>query len=211
MNLGWTEEEYERHERALDGILLRHLGPPPNTSEALVAEYVLMATWLPASGTNAMNHSREREKLAKARRLAGELSQIWQSLHDRTRSAMELRSTMIHEAAGRGAWLRSKAALSLDIISVLDAVIEAVAPFAEEAINNAPPAGRRDLLNVALVERLRNVWQERKGTLAPNSMSEAGAFADFMIDAFEALGLTANPRAAVDSWREFRANDPPAQ
>jgi hypothetical protein len=48
------------------------------------------------------------------------------------------------------------------------------------------------------------VWEEamNKGS-APLSITDAGEFADFLTAAFTALGLQNNPRAAVDSWREY--------
>src|SRR5690606_1930807 len=94
--------------------------------------------------------------------------------------------------------------ISLNRIMLLGAIIDLTEPLANEVIDDAPPAGRRNLISVGIVRHLRAVWAERKGTPAPKSMSEAGPFADFMIDAFEAIGIDANPRAAVDSWQEFR-------
>lgn len=200
----WTDEEFQRRAAALDTALDRHLGKGPRTIDALDAEYVMMALWLGSAGTGAMNAGRERAQLIKVERLAQELAEAWHGLHIDVRTRMELLSTMIHEANGRYCSFRSRDPLSLDIVGVLDGLLSMVAPSANQVIDNAPASGRRNLTNAAIVDRLRQVWKQRKGVEAPRSMTEAGPFADFIIEAFETLGIEANPRAAVDSWREFR-------
>lgn len=204
----WTDEEFERHEEALNDFLNQHLGDPPRAIEVLDAEYVMMALWLPGGGLGAMNAPLEREKLQKVERLARELAKAWVNLHYETRTQMELFSYSIYEAKGEYAAFSSATPLSLELVSVVDRLVAIAKPLAEEVIDSAPIAGRRNLINVAIVQRLRNVWAERNGISAPESMTDAGPFAEFMIGAFEVLGLAGNPRAAVDSWREFRAKHP---
>lgn len=202
------DSEFKRHAAALDDVLNRHLGPPPNRPNALDAEYVMMALWLPAAGLGAMNADREREKLTKVQRLARELAETWNSVHFDIIVQMELMSRYIHRTKSG---YSSKDPLSLGMVSVLDEIIEMTLPVANDVIDDAPNAGRRALRCVAVVERLREVWSERKSAPAPRSMTDAGPFADFMIEAFEALGLDRNARAAMDSWRAFRDKLPDAE
>ncbi|MFZ5675872.1 MAG: hypothetical protein ACOZAM_23190 [Pseudomonadota bacterium] len=164
----------------------------------------MMPLWLGAAGTGAMNPRQEHEKLRRIQRLARELTEAWRSLHGDTRNEMELFSFSIHEVDGH----KSRDPLSLSILHSLDRVVDLAMPFANRIVDGAPIAGRRDLVALAIVERLRNVWAERRGFQAPKSMTDAGAFADFMIDAFSVLDLPGNPRAALDSWRDFRAKYP---
>jgi hypothetical protein len=86
----------------------------------------------------------------------------------------------------------------------LDQLIDQIAPEVNRQIDAAPDAGRRDLIGVHVVHRLRMIWEDAldKGA-APLNITETGEFSNFLADAFEALGLKANPRAAVDSWREY--------
>ena len=194
----WTNEEFEGRMAALDALLNSHLGDPAGIVDPLDAEFVMMPLWLPAAGLCAMNPRREREKLLNVQRLASALSEAWMSLHDEIRTQMELLSTSVFEAKGKHARHSSRYPLSLDIVSVLDGLVGMAAPLANSVIDTAPAAGRRDLVSVAIVERLRMVWAERKGAPAPKSMTEAGPFAEFMLAAFETLKLPANARAAVE-------------
>jgi hypothetical protein len=91
---------------------------------------------------------------------------------------------------------------------VLDEVVDKITPSISDHIETAPVAGRRNLANVTAIESLRDIWEDRKKTPAPMNITDAGPFADFLIEAFEALGLEGNPRAAMDSWREYRAKYP---
>ena len=207
----WTDEEFERRTSDLDATLDRLLGPASSSPDALDAEFVMMALWLPSAGLGAMNPRRERTQLLKVERLAKALASAWGDLHYETRTQMELLSATMHDAEGRDASYSSRFPLSLDILSVLDGVVATAAPLANRVIDTAPVAGRRDLTNVAVVERLRHVWEQRTSTVAPRSMTEAGPFADFIISAFETLELPGNPRAAIDSWRDFRAKHPRAE
>ncbi len=203
-----SDEEFEQRTVSLDKVLFSHLGSPPNREDALTAEFVMMPIWLPGDGLGAMNARAEKRKLVKIQRLADELAATWASLHSDTRSKMEIISSMIHETEGKHAKYHSHHPLSLDLISILDGLVNLTAPLANDVIEAAPDAGRRDLLSVAIVERLRQVWEERKSVPAPKSMNETGPFASFIVDSFEILGLENNPRAAVDSWCEFRARYP---
>jgi hypothetical protein len=91
-----------------------------------------------------------------------------------------------------------------EIAGRLDDVIDQIAPVVNRHIDAAPNAGRRDLISVKVVQGLRMIWEDamNKGA-APLSITDAGEFADFLAGAFKALGLQNNPRAAVDSWREY--------
>ena len=86
--------------------------------------------------------------------------------------------------------------------------MDKVTPTVSDFIDIAPVAGRRNLKSVVAIEKLREVWEDRKKTPAPMNITEAGPFADFIVEAFEALGLDGNSRAAMDSWREYRAKYP---
>lgn len=204
----WTEQEFESRTAALDAVFDQYLGTAPLTPHALDAEYVMMALWLPSAGLGAMNPRREREKLLKVEKLAIELAATWMDLHYETRTQMELLSAAVQEIEGRHSSYSSRHPLSLEIVSVLDGLVAVAAPLANHAIDTAPIAGQRNLTNVAVIERLRHLWEERRGADAPKSMTEAGPFADFIFAAFETLDLPGNPRAAVDSWRSFRARYP---
>jgi hypothetical protein len=206
--MNWCDEEFVQRMVALDEVLDRHLGSPPDIIDPLDAEYVMMPLWLPSAGLGAMNPRREREKLARTHKLAQELSEVWKSLHADVRSQMELESYARNNIRGPAGFYKSTYPLSLQIISVLDLVVEATKPIATQIIDDAPSAGRRDLTNVGIVEHLRIVWEQRKNEPAPKSMTEAGQFANYIFDAFQALNLRGHPRAAMDSWREFRAKHP---
>ncbi len=202
----WTDEEFINRQASLDKVLNNHLGPPAEVSDPLDAEFVMMAFWLPAAGTEAVKPDQERIKLQKVERLAREFTAAWTELANETEYHM--RRVHTYEAKGRHGEYSSNDPFGWSWLCALDGIVSAAAPRAYQYIDTAPTVGRRNLLNVSIVEGLRHVWQQRKGTEAPRSMTEAGPFADFMFDAFEALGLSSNPRAAVDSWREFRARHP---
>ncbi|MYZ47336.1 hypothetical protein [Propylenella binzhouense] len=204
---GWSDEEFDRRMATLDEVLCRHLGPQPDPN-AENAEALMMALWLPAGGSGAMNQRQEREHLAEVQKCARALTKAWKILHSDIRARMEIHSYSMHkieDESGRG--LYSENPLSLTIVGVLDLIIDAMSQVGNEVIDAAPSLGRRDFVSVGIVERLRTIWAERKGTPAPKSMTEAGPFADLVIDVFDALGLEGNPRAAVDSWREFRVKN----
>lgn len=196
------DDEFDRLRARLDAALDLHLGPAAS-SEGLNAEYVMMSLWLPSAGLPAMNAEKERSKLEKIRRLAAELTREWNSLNRNISGQMELDSICNYFQSERGT-ISSKDKISLITMSFLDEFIEANLAVAFAVIDSSVPAGRRALRNISIVEGLREVWCERKGSEAPRSMSEAGVFADFMFASFDALELTANPRASLDAWRQFR-------
>jgi hypothetical protein len=106
----------------------------------------------------------------------------------------------VHEDFWDGFWEKA---------STLDAVINQITPEVARFIDAAPNAGRRDMTSVVAVEHLRAIWEEamNKGP-APRSITDAGEFADFLTDAFAALGLRNNCRAAMDSWNEYCLKNP---
>jgi hypothetical protein len=152
-----------------------------------------------------MNAKREREKIQKVRKLAKELADTWGSIHYDITAQMRMASWYLHHTESG---MKSRDPLSLGIVDVLHEVIDMTLPVAEDVIANAPNAGRKALRNIAIVEGLRRVWHERIGAEPPVSMSEAGRFADYMIEAFEAIGSSGNARASLDSWRKIRATQP---
>ncbi|MDZ5697630.1 hypothetical protein [Chelativorans sp. M5D2P16] len=200
----WTDDEFESSQKELDKFLDEHLGPAPAIGDRLDAEYVMMPLWLPSAGLGAMNAQREREKLAKLRQLVNEFSKLWYSLHSDVRGEMELLGAAIEDANLPEHAMK----LYLSRIHRLVGLIDEILPSARKVIDTAPRAGRRNLVNAGIARHLQAVWFERTGTHAPNSMTEAGCFAEFMIGAFNALRLPGNPRAALDSWRAFRATLP---
>lgn len=196
------ECEFRARMAALDAVLARHLGPAPSIHSALDAGYVMMALWLPGgAGTGAMNVRAERRKLEKVKELAKRMSDAWQSIHDDITTQMHLMGMMLRETPNGGS---SRDGYEISILGYLPELIEMTLPAAEQVMANAPNAGRRNLVNVALVGRLRDVWRQRRGMEPPASMSEAGEFSSYMIDACDALGLDGSPRAAIDSWNAFR-------
>jgi hypothetical protein len=96
-----------------------------------------------------------------------------------------------------------------EIAGRLDHVMDHIAPDVNRYIDAAPNAGRRDLVSIKVVHALRLIWEEalNRGA-APRSLNDAGEFAEFLAGAFEALGLQNNPRAAMDSWREYNMEYP---
>jgi hypothetical protein len=91
----------------------------------------------------------------------------------------------------------------------LDRVIDQIAPDVNRHIDNAPEAGRRHIKNVEAIRRLLPLWEEalNKGA-APLRLNDASEFSEFLTESFKALGLKGNPRAAVDSWREYCLKNP---
>jgi hypothetical protein len=87
----------------------------------------------------------------------------------------------------------------------LDQLIDRIAPEVNRQIDAAPDAGRRDLIGVHVVHRLRMIWEDAlKRGPAPANISESGGdFSDFLADAFEALGMDTKPRSAMASWRDY--------
>lgn len=205
------DDEFESHQRALDDVLDAHLGPAPDDEQSKDAEFVMMALWLPAGGLGALNPSQEIAKLQKIRKLASELANEWNQINYQTRSLMEMLSKSVYAAKNQNSSFRSANPLNLDILSVLDAVLAETLPAAQSHIDCSPVSGRRNLQSlrtIGLIERLRTVWGERQGHAAPRSMNETGRFADYIRACFDALEITASPRAAVDAWRAFRDSYP---
>jgi hypothetical protein len=186
-------EEFLRLAAALDDILDRRIGPSPNgTREGI---FVAIAGKLNAQALlGAMNPDRERDKLRKVARLARELGQAWEDLHDDVRCEMAEESTRLDGDA------------SLHLFKVLDELpklIGRVDRAAHGLIKAAPIAGRSDLRSIAIINTLRDIWQERKGAPAPKNISDTGPFTDLVREIFEALSVRTNPRSAMDSWRKF--------
>ena len=186
-------KEFLRLAATLDEILDRHLGPPPDGLGrgilVAVAGKVDVQTLL-----GAMNPNREREKLRKVARLARELGRAWEDLH------LDVRAEMARENDLR------EGDASLDFFKVIDELpklIIGVDRAASNFINAAPVAGRSDLRSIAVIDVLREIWREQKGTPAPRNISDAGPFTDLAREVFEALEVRANPRSAMDSWRRF--------
>ncbi len=203
----WTDAEFDGKIKELDLFLDRHLGHK-SSNDLLDADFVLMPLWLPSADLGAMNQIRERANLLKFQSLAAQTASAWAALHPDIRAQIVLLSATVFQAEGKHAGHLSKSSLNMGLVAVLDGLVKATDPVANQTIDEAPQAGRRDLVSVAVVERLRMVWTQRTESPAPKSMTEAGAFADFMFEAFSVIGLRANARAAMDSWREFRAKWP---
>jgi hypothetical protein len=164
-----------------------------------------------------MRRSAELERLQKVGRAAREFAKAWGSLH------WDVKATIINSSVGFGAerrdpdipfgadfieWRPSDWRAFWDVVPELDKLIDRALSNAKECIDAAPEAGRRNMRAVNVIDDLRKIWTERKKIPAPMNIAEAGPFADFLIDVFEALGLEGNPRAAMDSWREYRAKYP---
>lgn len=203
--IDWTDEQFDDRRVSLDAILTTHLGPMPETPHALDAEYVMMPLWLPAHGLDAMNKKLERDKITKVEKLASQIAEVWTSLHPTSRNEMNLLSYYLFEAEGKFGKFQSAHPLSLDILTVLDGIINSVSKHGLSIIEKSDDIGRRNILNISMIGRLRDVWIERKQSSPPDTLNEVGPFADFLRDSFETLGLPGNIRAAMDSWRAFRA------
>jgi hypothetical protein len=172
----------------------------------------------PAGLLGAMNPAMERKKLLKIRQLAKELAETLRELHPDAYGELITQSQAVRDLGAeyspdlmpimnmhrnRDFWvLFWSAAFSFD--ELMDKIVPAVSDLTD----TAPVAGRRNLTNVIVIESLREVWEDRKKTPAPMNITDAGPFTDFIVEAFEALGLEGNPRAAMDSWREYRAKHP---
>jgi hypothetical protein len=157
-----------------------------------------------------LNRKREQEKLREVHTLARKLAKAVGGLHWRTKIKLQLESSDIlapdqelserdREDFWKSFW---------EAVYTLDRVVDKIVPAISADISAAPELGRRRWLNIAIVESLRDLWEDRKKTPAPMNITDSGPFTDFIIEAFEALGLKGNPRATMDSWREYRAKHP---
>jgi hypothetical protein len=203
--------EVKRRELGLCAVIGRHLGSNTVDDFADASGVVLIMT-LYGGSFDAMNRRAEMEKLQRVRRAAQEFVKAWVSLHP------DVLATIINSSVGFGAKRRDPdipfdPAITAwrafwDAVPELDGLIEHALSNAKACIDAAPEMGRRNIRAVNVVDELREIWAKRKGAPAPTNITEAGPFADFLIDAFDALGLEGNPRAAMDSWREYRAKYP---
>jgi hypothetical protein len=165
-----------------------------------------------------MNRKREREKLYEVQTLARKLTRAVRGLHSHTSnmlwyaSAGTRFSDMMSEddddrwesipQGDREFWRRF-----WQTLATLDHTIDKAVPEAEAWIDDSTELGKRQPHIMAIVEVLRVMWKSITGDDAPTNIGERGPFANFLADAFEALELPHNPRAALASWSEYRAND----
>jgi hypothetical protein len=229
-----SNEEFRRRGAALDEVLDRHLGsgsqevvvqrkfwpgdPPqtnwfvPTDGPRIVANIFDWADY----SLGAMNPAAERKRLLKIQQLARELSKTLRELHPHTFDRIQTQSRDLHDlGAPHGIdppfegddlenfwhhfWFTARS---------FGELMNKITPTVSGSIDRAPVAGRRNLTNVMAVEDLRDVWESRKNAPAPMNITDAGPFAEFIAEAFAALGIESNPRAAMDSWREYRAKYP---
>jgi len=215
--------EIERTAAALDEILDRYLGPRPSDRcegpyRQLCGKDVYFTAIVPPDLTiGAMNHRLEREKLLKVGRLAREFAQAWRELHmPLSFHAIYASLRMDHAAVLSGPYSDSLKEMTEEdwslfwvTVGKLDKLVNNITPALNDFIDAAPTAGRRKLVNVAVVECLRTAWQERKNVSAPKGVTDAGgAFYDFIFETFQGLHMEGDPRAAVDSWAAFRKQYP---
>jgi len=170
----------------------------------------------PAESLGAINPLVERKNLLKMQQAVRYLAKTIRELHVQTFQQLVDECSALGDLSGESSrdlmplvrkdpnfWIYFWGAAF-----VLDEVVDKITPSISDHIETAPVAGRRNLANVTAIESLRDIWEDRKKTPAPMNITDAGPFADFLIEAFEALGLEGNPRAAMDSWREYRAKYP---
>jgi hypothetical protein len=208
--------EVKRRELALKAVIERHLGP--STDENWTdAHMIVLVMSMDGGRFDAMNRREERERLRRFQSLAREIARAWQNLHPDIQAtianaawhfAVPYRNEDDHPFPPRFAPRDFPWGGFWDAFREIDKLIDFALPRAHDCIDAAPEIGRRNVRAVNVVDDLRKVWAKRKGTPAPMNITEAGPFADFLIEAFEALGLEGNPRAAMDSWREYRAKHP---
>jgi hypothetical protein len=172
----------------------------------------------------AINPLRERRKLLEIQRSAGHFAQTLRDVNahtfDRLATECEALGDPEYEIGDGDGGKNIRKMMSLlrkdpnfwyyfwGAASALDEVMGKIMPGLDDSIDTAPVAGRRNMASVIAIESLRDIWEERKKTPAPMNITDAGPFTDFLIEAFEALGLESNPRAAMDSWRDYRAKYP---
>jgi hypothetical protein len=212
----------ERTGAALDEILDRHLGPRAHDRcqgphRQRCGMDICFAAMIPPDLTlSAMNPRLEREKLLKVGRLAREFVQAWLGLHRYVSLQAIYASQRIDqlmptpELDSRLKEMRTEDWFLFWVtLGRLDELVDKITPTLNDFIDAAPAAGRRKLVNVAVVECLGEAWQERKNAPAPKGVTDAGgAFYDFISEAFQTLHLEGDPRAAVDSWASFRKQYP---
>jgi hypothetical protein len=217
-----SDEEIDRRGAALDEVLDRHLGPGDDSDGWGVSDGcgVVIMVFAEVEHLGAMNPVAERKKLLKVQQLARDFSQALKELHVHTAGELLTQCSDLRDLSsknGRNVLLRLQQVCPDDFdfwvyfwatAFVLDEVMDKITPAIIDFVGTAPVAGRRNLTNVMAIEQLRDVWEERKKTPAPMNITDAGPFTDFIVEAFEALGIEGNPRAAMDSWREYRAKHP---
>jgi hypothetical protein len=218
------KKEHERRRDALYKVLTKFGLPSENSTWVSSSVHQMVKTVLAgdARDVRAIRRGPERKKLLEVRAAAKTLAKKMRALNPRVLYKIEGACCTV-AAAGpprmRGGHIAGRMVTEVyenpvldgdfwqsfwDTVCRLDHVIDQIAPEVNRQIDAAPDAGRRDLVGVEVVDRLRMIWEEAldKGA-APLNITETGEFSDFLADAFEALGLKANPRAAVDSWREY--------
>ena len=205
------DAEIRRRGAALDEVLNRRLGPGTNR----IIEKLLDGPHLlpPRDGgevafgifdvdetLGAMNAASERRKLLKIQQLAGDLAKELRELHPHTYGRIGTESDAVRDLGKNGEDLMLLIqddpnfwTVFWGAAFVFDELMDKITPAVSDFIDTAPVAGRRNLANIVAIEDLREIWEERKKNPAPMNITEAGPFADFLIEAFEVLGLEGNP------------------
>jgi hypothetical protein len=206
-----TVKEIERIASALDDVLDRHLGPRPSDRiegphRHMCAMDVLPTARLPPSATlGAINPKEEREKWLKVQEAAQELAWAWRDLGIFTTGAARDASYRLSHQHGDSFHLMTKEDWSATWLNVrrIDRIIREITPAVNDFIDAAPVARKQGMVNIAVIDHLRIIWQQRKGVPAPENPNEESPFAEYIRDAFHVLGLQGNPRSVMRAWREY--------
>jgi hypothetical protein len=182
---------------------------------------------------DGMNRKREREKLYEVRKLARRLSLAMRELDPNVIWALTLSSsgTSYFEAtrvpsdqapSDRPDYSESLSTSDDDedfwyrfwpTLTKLDHELDKALPETNVWIDNALEMGKRERHKhiIVIVDYLCDFWESRTGDAPPNFLNEDTRFGKFLASAFKAMKLENNPRAAMDSWRKYRASAPKSE
>jgi hypothetical protein len=157
------------------------------------------------------NRKREREKLCNVQKLAQKLSREVRGLHVHTKSYV---LPMVSHAGVRiSDWIDQPAPVSeedhafwmrfWDTLATLDHVVDRALPEVKAQIDELPELGKRKPHIIAIVKSLRSMFEGITGRAPPKNVTDAVPFANFLRDAFKAMGVRRTPRSAMNAWRAY--------
>jgi hypothetical protein len=207
----WTEVKLR--EQKLRAVFERHLGPSDDEETRFYTHAI--ASLSDDGHFDQFWRSDERERLQRFQGAARDVARALESLPPQVKGII-VDASIDFEAEDSGSNKRDDNYAERLIhwgkfwyfVQQMDRLVDFAAPRVHELIDATPEIGRRSIRAVNVVDYLRKIWAHRMKKPAPEHLNEATPFANFLREAFKALGLKDNARAMMDSWRKYREEHP---
>ena len=197
------EDEWSEFQRAAGRVwrvLMEHVPDVEPWDNRCDTYAILAATRERETPIAPWNPDREVAKIDKIRCLAAELSEAWRTLHPRVAQAMLDRVDLFGDDDDLCAHV------ILNNVEALDEVLHESLTVGMEAASSGHRArADRNWKAVGVIHECRAIWHRRTGKAPPKSLNRATPFGRFLADVLEAIGIEADPRAALNAWRRYDA------